>query len=72
MNTVRFKLSRTTVLEPGIEGRKDEVVDVSPIVAAQLLSAAAGELVDPAHDRTAINKAVRDEYTAQARLVRSR
>ncbi|MEI7466375.1 MAG: hypothetical protein WCJ87_13610 [Burkholderiales bacterium] len=70
--TVRFRLSRNALVAPGWDGRAGEVVDVDPVVAAELFTVAAGELVDPARDRAAVSQAVRRWWAAQPRLERPR
>jgi hypothetical protein len=71
MSTVRFRLARNALIAPGLDGRAGDVVDVDALTAAQLLTAAAGELVDPAADRQAVAKAVRSWWAQQPRLGRT-
>jgi len=72
MNTVRFKLSRNCLIAPGVDGKAGQVIDATPVQAAELLTVNAGALVNPEADHSLLTKAVRAWQAAQPRLDRPR
>jgi hypothetical protein len=71
-STVRFKLSRDVLVAPGVTGRRDEVINATPIQAAELITVAAGELLNPTADHMVVMQAVKRWWTQQPRLDRQR
>ena len=72
MSSVKFKLSRDCLIAPGVNGKAGQVIDATPVQAAELLTVSAGELVNRTADQSLLTKAIREWHKAQPRLERPR